>query len=223
VVVLDIFGTPSLIISSNWVTEKDAARLRRVLGRKKLVLASVSPRRQRVLEQCAVKFSVLPVEVGETIEPGGSPGGHVLRWSRIKAQAAAEKLTRGLILAADTVVYYRRILGKPVDEVDARRLLAALDGRTHTVYTGITLLAMPEHARISGWCATRVTFHRVGNHAIREYIKTGEPLDKAGAYGIQGLGGRLVARIDGPLDNVVGLPVGRLADMIQRLYTKMSR
>jgi septum formation protein len=213
---------PSLNIGSIWVTEKDAALLRRALGRRKLVLASASPRRQRVLEQCAVEFIVRPVEVGETIEPGCSPAGHVRKWSRIKALAAAHTTRRGLILAADTIVYYRRILGKPADEADARRLLAALSGRTHMVYTGLTLVAVPDWLMAYGWRTTRVRFHRVGARAISEYVRTGEPLDKAGAYGIQGMGGRLVADIDGPLDNVVGLPVRRTAELIDRLNGKRT-
>lgn len=210
-------------INSVWVTDEDAARLRRALGRRKVVLASASPRRQRVLQQCRVKFVVSPVDVGETIEPGGSPAGHVVRWSRTKAQAAAKKIRGGLILAADTVVYYRRILGKPEDQADARRLLQTLSGKTHTVYTGITLLAKPQRALVYGWCSTKVKFHQVSEREIWDYVETGEPLDKAGAYGIQGMGGRLVARIDGPLDNVVGLPVGRLARLIERLTIKMSQ
>lgn len=212
-----------MIINSVWVTEKDAARLRRVLGRKKLVLASASPRRQRVLQQCGIEFVVSPVEVDETIEPGGSPAGQVVKWSRIKAQAAAEKIKGGLILAADTVVYYRRILGKPVDKAHARRLLRILSGKTHTVYTGMTLLALPQRMLVYGWRTTKVRFHKVGTREIRDYVETGEPMDKAGAYGIQGMGGRLVSWIEGPLDNVVGLPVDRLVQLIERLKIKMVR
>ena len=211
-------------ISTVWVTDKDAAGLRRAVGRKRIILASVSPRRARVLRQCGVRFIVSPVEVGEYIEPDRSPSGHVVRWSKIKAKKAGETWKRGLILAADTVVVCQgRILGKPADLVNARRLLRALSGRVHTVYSGLTLLAMPEKTLVYGWCTTKVRFRRLGLREIGEYIDTGEPMDKAGAYGIQGAGRHLVAGIDGPLDNVVGLPVGRLVQLIERLKMKVKR
>lgn len=215
---------PPLKISAVWVTEGDAARLRRALGRRRLVLASASPRRARVLQQCGVDFVVSPVEVGEQLKPDRPPSGHVVKWSRIKARAAAEKRKQGLILAADTVVACGgRILGKPSDRAHARRLLETLSGKTHTVYSGMTLLAMPQGALVYGWCTTKVRFHRLSAAEIEDYVDTGEPLDKAGAYGIQGAGCDLVSGIDGPLDNVVGLPVGRLVQLIERLKARSTR
>jgi len=187
-------------------------------------LASASPRRARVLKQCGIDFLVSPVEVDEQLEADRPPSGHVVKWSRIKARAAAERWQRGLILAADTVVACGgRILGKPSDRAHARRLLETLSGRTHTVYSGMTLLAMPQGALVYGWCTTKVRFHRLAAVEIEQYLDTGESLDKAGAYGIQGAGRDLVSEINGPLDNVVGLPVGRLVQLIERLKTRSSR
>ncbi len=174
--------------------------------------------------QCGVDFIISAVEVMEQIEPRCSPSGHVVRWSKIKAKAAAEKWKRGLILAADTVVACGgRILGKPADRLHARQLLETLSGKTHTVYSGMTLLAMPQGVMVYGWCTTRVRFHHLSTRVIEEYLCTGEPLDKAGAYGIQDAGRHLVSEITGPLDNVVGLPVGRLVRLIERLKAKSIR
>ena len=209
-------------ISKVWVTDQDAARLRQALGKRKLVLASASPRRAKVLTQCGIEFVISPVEVGERISDGSSPSGHVVRWSKAKALAATEKWKTGVVLGADTVVFCgERILGKPINRRDAQRLLAMLSGRTHTVYTGMTLIAMPQRVAAYGWCTTRVKFHRMTRREIDAYIATGEPLDKAGAYGIQEGGRRLVAGIDGPLDNVVGLPVGRLTQLIERVKARL--
>ena len=210
-------------IGELWVTDNDAERLRRALRRRKLILASASPRRAKVLTECGVKFTVSPVEVGEHIGAGSSPSGHVVGWSKRKALAAGQIHPRGLILGVDTIVHYRgKIFGKPGDKQDARRLLTLLSGRTHTVYTGMALVAMPQRVLVSGWCTTRVRFFRLSRRQIDAYIATGEPMDKAGAYGIQEGGRRLVADIDGPLDNVVGLPVGRFAGLIERLKGRLS-
>lgn len=209
-------------INSAWVTTHNITALRRVLGRRKLVLASASPRRARVLQQCGVQFVVSPVEVGEQMNPRRSPSGHVVYWAKKKVLAAGEQCRRGLLLGADTIVTYAGLLlGKPTDRKDAKRMLEKLSGRTHTVYTGLAVLVMPQGVMAYGWCTTRVRFHRLSSEKIRRYAASGEPSDKAGAYGIQGEGRSLVAEIDGPLDNVVGLPVGRLAQLIERVKNKL--
>ncbi len=197
--------------------------MRRTLGHRQLVLASGSPRRREVLNQCGVQFSVVPSDMHETVDPRDAPHGHVIRWSRRKAKAVARKHQRGLILGADTIVFYRRVLGKPADSAEAIALLSRLSGKTHTVYTGLSVLAQPHGTEVYGWSATRVRFHAVSEHQIRKYVRTGEPLDKAGAYGIQGMGGRFVADVDGPLDNVVGLPIGKLVQLLARLQTRIAR
>ncbi len=208
-------------IDSIWVNEEDAVALRKLVRRRKIILASASPRRKRVLDQCGISFVVAPVEVDETIDPDRSPWGHVVRWSRIKAKAAMPEWKNGLIMAADTVVAIDGlILGKPKNKADAGRLLRMLSGKTHTVFTGVTIVDLAGQDICHGWQATKVRFHRLIARQIREYIAGGEPLDKAGAYGIQGRGRELVAAIDGPLDNVVGLPVGKLVQLIKRLRGK---
>ncbi len=210
-------------IRQRWVTEQDAEQARRVLGRRRLVLASGSPRRRDVLNQCGVRFEVVPSDVHETIVATDAPHGHVICWSRRKARAIAENRQRGLILGADTIVYYRRIIGKPTDQADAVAKLSLLSGKTHTVYTGLTVVSQPDGRETYGWSATRVRFHAVSERQIRRYVHTGEPMDKAGAYGIQGMGGQLVASIDGALDNVVGLPVGKLAQLLTRMKMRSGQ
>ena len=176
-----------------------------------LILASNSPRRRELLERIGVTdFKVAAPNVDETVEDRLSPAETVEQLSLRKARAAAEKAgPDGLIIAADTVVALDgAVLGKPHSEDDAFAMLSALSGREHHVYTGVTVLrgdrAVTEHEE------TAVTFRALEPDEIRGYIATGEPMDKAGAYGIQGIGALLVSGIRGDYCNVVGLPVFRL-------------
>ena len=180
-----------------------------------LILASNSPRRRELLERIGVTgFKVAAPNVDETVEDGLSPAEMVEQLSLRKARAAAEKAgPDGLIIAADTVVALDgAVLGKPHSEDDAFAMLSALSGREHHVYTGVTVLrgdrAVTEHEE------TAVTFRALEPDEIRGYIATGEPMDKAGAYGIQGIGALLVSGIRGDYCNVVGLPVFRLGRIL---------
>ena len=180
-----------------------------------IILASASPRRRELLERIGVTgFTVAAPNVDESVEPGLSPADIVETLSLRKARAAAEHFgPDGLIIAADTVVALDAgVLGKPRDEADAFAMLSALSGREHRVYTGITVLqgarAVTEHE------ATAVTFRELSPDEIRGYIATGEPMDKAGAYGIQGVGALLVSGIRGDYSNVMGLPVFRLGQIL---------
>jgi len=179
-----------------------------------LVLASASPRRSQLLRELGWRFSVAPTRVAEpdpTPADGDNPGAYVERLARLKAAACTQE---GLIIAADTVVVLEgRILNKPRDEDDAWAMLCALRGRAHHVYTGVCLRLGEEF-----WSeheTTRVTFGDVPDTFLRAYIQTGEPLDKAGAYGAQGKGALLIERIEGDYFNVVGLPLFRLARMLR--------
>ena len=180
-----------------------------------IILASNSPRRRELLGQMGIEnFKIISPNVDERVDPGLSPAGMVEELSRRKAQAAAQNAGPGdLIIAADTVVVLGgTVLGKPKDEADAFAMLSALSGREHHVYTGVTVLqgdrAVTEHEE------TAVAFREIWPDEIRGYIATGEPMDKAGAYGIQGMGALLVSGIRGDYCNVVGLPVFRLGRML---------
>ncbi len=189
-----------------------------------IILASNSPRRRELLAQIGIRdFQILSPDVDETVEPGLSPARMVETLSLRKAQAAAGRAgAEDLILAADTVVALDgRVLGKPRDQEDAFAMLSALSGREHRVYTGVTVLgggqAATEHEE------TAVTFRALSPEEIRDYIATGEPMDKAGAYGIQGVGALLVQGIRGDYCNVVGLPLFRLGRMLSGFGVKLPR
>ena len=180
---------------------------------KKVILASASPRRKELLERAGVEFEVRPGN-GEEIISASVPEDVVKELSVQKARAAVFPAEEGtVILGADTIVSFGdRILGKPSDEEDAVRTLLMLQGNTHQVYTGVTILEYRngiwhEHTFAE---LTDVTFYPVEETEIREYVRSGEPMDKAGSYGIQGRFGVYVKEIRGDYTNVVGLPVGRL-------------
>ena len=179
-----------------------------------LILASGSPRRRQLLEQLGLTFTVRSSDVDESVSPGLTPAQVVESLSARKGEAVAQLSQPGdLILSADTVVALEgAILGKPRSREEAAAMLSALSGRTHQVYTGVTLLQ--DGRRLTGHEVTAVTFRPLSPEEIAAYVSTGEPMDKAGAYGIQGLGGLLVAGIQGDYHNVVGLPVCRLGRML---------
>ena len=171
----------------------------------KLVLASRSPRRAELLRSAGIEFTIRTADIDETPRTGELPGDYVLRLAEEKAQAV-----RGaddeIILAADTtVVLGDEILGKPEDALDAARMLRALAGQRHDVITGICLKRGKEVVR--DMATTAVWFSPLSQSEIDDYVGSGEPMDKAGAYAIQGLASRFVERIDGSYSNVVGLPV----------------
>ena len=189
-----------------------------------IILASNSPRRRELLAQIGIRdFQILSPDVDETVEPGLSPARMVEALSLRKAQAAAGRAgADDLIIAADTVVALDgRVLGKPRDQEEAFAMLSALSGREHRVYTGVTVLgggqAATEHEE------TAVAFRALSPEEIRDYIATGEPMDKAGAYGIQGVGTLLVQGIRGDYCNVVGLPLFRLGRMLSGFGVKLPR
>ena len=178
----------------------------------KLILASASPRRRELLKQIGVSFEVFPSEVDENI-PIKDPVEYVRDLSYMKALWVAEKVSKGIILAADTIVVHRgSILGKPLGKEDARNMLKALSGDSHEVITGITLLDMDTKRQILDHCITKVRFKKLTKEIIDNYVAIGESMDKAGSYGIQGYGAVLVAEIQGDYFNVVGLPISKLSD-----------
>jgi septum formation protein len=173
-----------------------------------LILASGSPRRREILERAGIPFVARPAEVDETIRPGEDACAYVKRLAREKAEAV-EAAPGEIVLGADTVVVVEsEILGKPTDEADAARMLRMLSGREHIVMTGICLLNTG--VVIEDVEKTLVRFVPVSDKEIEEYVASGEPLDKAGAYAIQGLASKFIDRVEGCYFNVVGLPMARV-------------
>jgi septum formation protein len=182
-------------------------------GRAGLVLASASPRRVQLLRQAGAKFTV--VDPGpDRAWPGEAEPRHGVRALALdKARRVAARKTGSVVIGADTVVVARGMrLGKPINNSQAEAMLARLQGRTHEVWTGLAVIHDGEQ-RTAAEC-TRVQFAKLSAEEIAAYVKSGEPLDKAGAYGIQGLGGIFVRKIEGDYTNVVGLPLARLRALL---------
>lgn len=188
---------------------------------KKIILASGSPRRRELMARAGFEFDVQTSNANETYDPSLSPEQVAPHLAHLKAQAVADELSaadlaNSIVVGADTIVALEEtIYGKPHDEEDARRMLGELSGKTHQVITGVCIIA-PEGLQTFAE-VTDVTFKQLTPEEIAAYVAGGEPMDKAGAYGIQGEGGKLVDHIDGDFDNVVGLPITRLAPMLKRL------
>lgn len=182
-----------------------------------LILASGSPRRQELLQMLSVHFVVIPPDIDEDAVVGETPVETVEMTAYAKARWVADRCTDGTILAADTIVLLDtgEILGKPLGATAAADMLACLSGQGHQVVTGVAIIDAPTGRREIFHVVTRVFFRRLSTDEIRRYVATGEPLDKAGAYGIQGKGSLLVERIEGCYFNVVGLPLPRLGEVLQ--------
>jgi len=185
---------------------------------KPIVLASGSPRRKQLLEMLRIPFRVIAPDVDEHVLPGERPDAYVTRLSRAKAQAVVALAANDVVLAADTtVVLENEILGKPVSPDDAVRMLERLQGRTHQVLTSV---AVAENGRLEqALDVSRVTFRPNDRRLLEEYVATGEPLDKAGAYAIQGLGAPLIERVEGDFFGVRG----RLLRLALDLLAKFGR
>jgi len=180
-----------------------------------LILASASPRRAQLLTRLGLTFEVVPPRVPEYELPGESPRAHAERLSREKALSVFEGNPEALVLGGDTVVVRDGIvLGKPGGIEDAVSTLCSLAGRSHTVISGLALAA-PGGEVHSGYMATEVRFRSFDEATARRYVATGEPMDKAGAYGIQGLGSALVEGIQGDYHNVMGLPLPLFLDLVE--------
>jgi septum formation protein len=181
-----------------------------------LILASASPRRAELLRNAGISVTVEPAHIPEKPKANESPMEYAQRLAHDKAQAIFSTCPDSLVLGADTVVVIdEHLLEKPRDEADAARMLRLLSGRTHQVITGVCLVA-PGHEQ-TGAEVTEVRFSALSDEEIDTYIATREPMDKAGAYAIQGIASRWVERIDGCYFNVVGLPVPRVYRMLNKL------
>ena len=178
----------------------------------RLILASASPRRADLLAAAGFVFDVVPVEIDERVVPGERPADYVARLALDKARQVERRNPGSLVLGADTaVVVDERILGKPGDAAEAKEMLRTLSGRVHNVLTGVAIRVNEREAH--DVACTQVRFLQLSPAEIAWYVASGEPFDKAGGYGVQGLASRFVDSIDGSYSNVVGLPVA----MVYRL------
>ena len=185
----------------------------------RVILASASPRRRDLLNMIGIKHEVAPADIDETYLPGEDPPAHAERLARGKCAVLSQREPDAVIIAADTIVVVDGdVLGKPADASDAARMLRRLASRPHTVFTAV---AVARGGRMeSGVEEVRVTFRALDHVTIEKYIATGEPMDKAGAYGIQGFGAALVERIDGDYFAVMGLAIGRMLELLRRLRVR---
>lgn len=198
-----------------------------------IILASQSPRRKELLEQIGLEFEICPAQ-GEEVITKSVPEEVVMELSKQKAEEVAAMVSSFgeehkdittpsdiLVIGADTVVAYDgKILGKPADETDAKRMLTMLSGNTHSVFTGVTLVLIDKSGRAGElvfYEKTDVKMHKMSEVEIDRYIATGEPMDKAGSYGIQGKCAIYIEKIDGDYNNVVGLPITRIYQELKKI------
>lgn len=187
----------------------------------RLVLASASPRRKELLGRIVPSFDCIPAFVDEEIDPDLKPREAVQELALRKAQAVSEKEQPAFVIGADTIVVFEEdIFGKPKDRDEAYRMLKRLSGNTHSVYTGVAVVYGNKQEVF--FEETKVTFWDLADGDIDHYISTGEPFDKAGAYGIQGFGATLVKGIEGDFFNVVGLPIARLYRTLKKMGYSFS-
>lgn len=195
----------------------------------KILLASASPRRKELLKQIGLEFTVEPSNYEQSINSKAEPCDYqeninfssephelARSLSREKARLVAQNHENALVIAADTFILFKgKIIGKPATEIEARGMLQRINGEQHSVITGLTIIDTGSNKTVSKSVETKVYIRKLTSDEIDAYVKTGEPLDKAGAYAIQGLGSVIVERIEGDYFNVVGLPLSTLADSLK--------
>jgi septum formation protein len=183
----------------------------------RVVLASASPRRHELLGMIGIAHEVDPADIDESVRAGESDTDYALRLATEKGVAVAARHPDALVIAADTIVVVDgRIFGKPVDGADACRMLRVLSGRTHVVHTAVAVVRDAGRRVESEVESTRVTFRELDDSEVAAYVATGEPMDKAGAYGIQGYGATIVERVEGDYFTVMGLALRQLVSLLER-------
>lgn len=182
-------------------------------------LASASPRRKKLLEQLNLSFKIIKIDIDETIKKNESPVKAVKRLSLEKMEKTKLEIKKGIIITADTIVVLDgNIIGKPTDKKDAERILEKLSNKTHFVYTGFSIANLGKQITITDYEKTSVTFRELNKKEILDYIKTGSPMDKAGAYGIQDdFGAVFIKKINGCYYNVVGLPLTKVYNALLKV------
>jgi len=191
---------------------------------KTIILASSSPRRKELLKNVGLKFRVESSAAFEQLDENLEPRELACRLSLTKARAVARRNRNAIVIAADTIgVLDRHIIGKPQTEHEAFEMLKSMSGKCHTVITGITVVDTDTMKQVTRSVETRVFFKQLSDFEIRTYVRSGEPMDKAGAYAIQGLGSLLVQKIEGDYFNVMGLPLSALAEVLKEFGVDMLR
>ena len=189
---------------------------------KKLILASASPRRKQLLEMIGVSCKVVPSNIEEKLNPRLKPKSQAESLSLQKAEHVAQKYEDAFILAADTFIsIHDEILGKPKDREDAKRMLRKLSGKTHSVFTGFSIIDTKRGKAISRSCETKVSMKKLTQREIDEYVKKEDLLDKSGSYAIQGIAAIFIEKIEGDFFNIVGLPVYTVAQELKRFGIKV--
>lgn len=184
---------------------------------KQIILASASPRRKKLLEQIGLSIKVVPSDIDEKLNPRLKPKAQAETLSLEKAEIVAAKYPDSIIIAADTLVYTNgNILGKPKNMEEAKRMIQKLQGKTHSVITGFTIYHKASKKIVTDSAETKVTFRKLKDTEIKNYLKKEKPLDKAGGYGVQGIGVVLVETINGDYSNVVGLPLGKIIPTLKK-------
>ncbi len=187
-----------------------------------VVLASQSPRRFELLSRIGLEFTVKPSHVKEEYSTRLSPGDYVLKNAMAKGWEIAQQKPEALVISADTIVVYGdKVLEKPTDEFHAMEILKILNGRTHEVLTGFGITFLAREKRVFNVESTKVTFRKLSEHELSAYIDSGEPFDKAGGYGAQGLGSLLIEKIEGCYFNVVGFPLARFFTMLDTFLREL--
>lgn len=185
---------------------------------KKIILASNSPRRRELLSSIGIVFDVIPADVDESVIAGESPADYAERLSLEKAREVAAAHPDAYVIGADSVVVLDgRIMGKPTDAEDAMDMLQSLSGKTHSVITGYSVVAKDGGVTVSNHVETLVTMKELKEEEIAAYVATSEPMDKAGAYAVQGYASSMVREINGSYSNVVGLPVSEVVELLIEL------
>ncbi len=183
----------------------------------RFILASSSPRRRELLASIGVEFDVVPSQIPEERQAGEAPEEYVARLSREKAHAVAALHPSQWVIAADTTVLLGdQLLEKPLDDADAERMLSLIAGRTHIVYSGVTLQNLDRKYHDTRVAETEVRMLPLSHQDIRWYVRTKEPMDKAGAYAVQGIGSMFIDSVHGSYSNVVGLPLAMLFQMLRK-------
>ena len=186
----------------------------------KIILASASPRRKSLMDVLGIKFEIIVSDCEEIINPNSCAKDIVMSLSQQKAQAVAKTLNeKCIVIGADTVVAYEdNILGKPKDISDAQNMLRLLSGKTHSVYTGFTIINTADNTTITDYEKTDVAFRNLSDKEIIDYVNTYDPLDKAGSYSIQGTASSFVEKLEGDYNNVVGLPIYKLSKYLYNSF-----
>jgi len=199
-------------------TRREEVITAQAMKKPEIYLASKSPRRKELLEKIGVIFSRIEISVDETVNTSLTPEQQALVNSQVKAAAGSAGLSSGIVIGGDTIVVINGdILGKPVDKADAKKMLTTLQANRHIVITALTLIDIERNIEVQAYDRSLVTFFPMSENEIDWYVDTGEPMDKAGAYGLQEKGMLFVQRIEGSATNVIGLPVQLLYQLFQKI------